>query len=332
MTMFSTDAFPAAARVGAWRDHLKRVCGEFHVQAANEQSFSGALDLTRIGGLECATIAASPMRVVRDRGATESREDPVWFYILQVEGRAVMRQGGAEAVLEPGDATLIDGGRASEFVFTTAGRQLSLHLPEPLLAGPRGARPPTARAIRGRGYARLLHAQLVAAREQAAALSGEAAALVRTQLIEGVRHVTAAQHETHVEVAPLGTLERVQAAIARALHRPELGPAEIAAEVGLSVRQVQRLFQAAGTTFGDWVRRERLDRCYEDLTDARGPCRSVTDVAFRWGFRDAAHFSRAFRAQHGITAQQLRRASVPGSAARAAAAGAGTVDVGLRPV
>jgi transcriptional regulator GlxA family with amidase domain len=33
----------------------------------------------------------------------------------------------------------------------------------------------------------------------------------------------------------------------------------------------------------------------------------VTEVAFRWGFRSPAHFSRAYRAHFGVAPREHRR-------------------------
>ena len=43
---------------------------------------------------------------------------------------------------------------------------------------------------------------------------------------------------------------------------------------------------------------------------------AIAEVATRWGFRSAAHFSRAFAARFGVTPSEFRQAglpSVPGS-------------------
>jgi transcriptional regulator GlxA family with amidase domain len=44
-----------------------------------------------------------------------------------------------------------------------------------------------------------------------------------------------------------------------------------------------------------------------DLTDPRQRHLSVTTIGFTWGFKDAAHFSRAFKAHFGRTPSDARR-------------------------
>jgi AraC-like DNA-binding protein len=42
-----------------------------------------------------------------------------------------------------------------------------------------------------------------------------------------------------------------------------------------------------------------LDAAKRDLCDPAEAARSVREIAFSWGFNDAAHFSRACRARFG---------------------------------
>jgi len=77
-------------------------------------------------------------------------------------------------------------------------------------------------------------------------------------------------------------------------------PSTIAAAHGISVRTLQQLFSDAGTTVSSWIRERRLKACYRELSGA-DRFDTVTEVAFRWGFNDAAHFSRRFKQAFGVT-------------------------------
>jgi AraC-like DNA-binding protein len=65
------------------------------------------------------------------------------------------------------------------------------------------------------------------------------------------------------------------------LAESTLGPVEVAAAVGISVRHAHRLFAKKGCTIGDWIRQRRLERCRTDLADPRLRERTITDIAFR---------------------------------------------------
>ncbi|WP_081467111.1 helix-turn-helix domain-containing protein [Burkholderia ambifaria] len=62
------------------------------------------------------------------------------------------------------------------------------------------------------------------------------------------------------------------------------------------------------TTVGRWIRDRRLKVCYRELCAAAGT-KTVTDVAYRWGFNDAAHFSRTFKQAFGVSPRSLRVSS-----------------------
>jgi len=49
-----------------------------------------------------------------------------------------------------------------------------------------------------------------------------------------------------------------------------------------------------------------LERCRADLGDAALAGEPVATIGFRWGFTDAAHFSRAFREQFGVAPRAYR--------------------------
>ena len=49
------------------------------------------------------------------------------------------------------------------------------------------------------------------------------------------------------------------------------------------------------------------EMCIRDsLCDPALAARSISEIAVAWGFNDAAHFSRAFRARFGRSPRELR--------------------------
>lgn len=90
------------------------------------------------------------------------------------------------------------------------------------------------------------------------------------------------------------------------LAEPSLSPAEVASATGISLRHLHRVFSATDCTMGDYVRRRRLKQCRKDMMDSRFRQRTITEIAFSWGFSDTAHFSHAFRKQFGTSPRALR--------------------------
>ena len=93
----------------------------------------------------------------------------------------------------------------------------------------------------------------------------------------------------------------------------------IARELHLSVRQLERLFQAeVGSTPADFSVRLRLRHAHDLLLATRRP---VAEVALESGFADCSHFSRRFRGQYGRTPTQIRAAGGADPGGRGVAGG-----------
>lgn len=105
--------------------------------------------------------------------------------------------------------------------------------------------------------------------------------------------------------------QRILAAIERQLGEPHLNLARFAAEEGISERAVQKLLEAEGRSFSQYLRHRRLMRAAEALADPALARLSVADIAFRCGFEDPAHFSRAFRQRFSMTPAQHRAQAAP---------------------
>jgi AraC-like DNA-binding protein len=111
-----------------------------------------------------------------------------------------------------------------------------------------------------------------------------------------------------VREARLEALRARARRVARArLTDPALGPEAIAAELSVSLRTLHAAFEGSGDTVSSMVRRARLARCHQDLTDANSG--TVTEIAYRWGFSDATHFSQAFKREYGCSPREVRARS-----------------------
>lgn len=86
----------------------------------------------------------------------------------------------------------------------------------------------------------------------------------------------------------------------------DLTPDKIAQGNGISTRYLHSLFQESGTTVLKWVWEQRLKAARNDLLDPGQHKARISEIAFRRGFNDSAHFSRSFRNRFGISPTELR--------------------------
>jgi AraC-like DNA-binding protein len=100
---------------------------------------------------------------------------------------------------------------------------------------------------------------------------------------------------------------QVKSFVEARLDDARLSPGQIAAAHHISRRHLYRMFEAEQTMVGSWIRGRRLDHCRRDLIDPALAGRTISAVAARWGFVDPTHFTRAFRAEYGMSPSEYRR-------------------------
>jgi AraC-like DNA-binding protein len=98
---------------------------------------------------------------------------------------------------------------------------------------------------------------------------------------------------------------RVRNFVKSRLADQALGPEEVARGTGLSRSALYRLFKDSGGV-ALYIREQRLRRCFADLVSRRESGTQVAEIAWRWGFTDAAHFSRVFKERFGCTPSEAR--------------------------
>ena len=102
----------------------------------------------------------------------------------------------------------------------------------------------------------------------------------------------------------LSALYRESCAIVLRHYRRPLTVAVVARALASSPRQVQRAFDEVGeTSFSAFLREVRLRNAAELL--ARQPL-TVRQVSLLVGYRQPAHFAKAFRRRYGVTPAQYR--------------------------
>ena len=101
-----------------------------------------------------------------------------------------------------------------------------------------------------------------------------------------------------------GRLAEAKQYIETSLAERDLSPASVAAALGIAVRTLHLLFEPTGSSFARYVLRRRLEACRTALL--ANPHRSVTDIAFAWGFGSLSSFYKAFQTAYGTSPGELR--------------------------
>lgn len=242
-------------------------------------------------------------RLIGRRPAVPQNEDASVGVLVNLSGRLSCRYlDGREFVAQPGQLILWDSETARDFEIIDPHHELYLLLPRSRVsAGLAEAAARASGAIAagpGSGLLAIAAQQLGTIYRELDQLSDAALTIACQSLFDVLDCAlsTAEQRPT----ASAALLRGVRQYIEDNLDDINLGPSTIAAAHGISVRTLHQLFSSTGTTVGRWIRDRRLKACYRALSHG-GSSETVTDVAFRWGFNDAAHFSRCFKRAFGVT-------------------------------
>ncbi len=300
-----------------WLHSLHGACGA-RFQA--ERGLGGSLFIGEVrprclAGLEQVHIRTNAARIARQRLLGAQDGDRHCFLVLQGSGRSLIHQFDRTLALETGDVALVDS--AADFAIEPQGlmEHLSLHLPRrEVLAHLTGEQLTFGKVARHTLSGRTLlsfYRELLAAEGAVSARADEQGALQEVILALLGPALTVEPTSAGLVAQPSAMQRRVaETFILERLHEASLSPAQVAQGIGVSLRQLYRLFAEDAMGISEWIRHRRLARCAADLRDGTQNHLPITEIAFRWGFSDAAHFSRAFKQQFGVAPRDYRGARV----------------------
>jgi len=298
-----------------WQDAVNHRFGPVAVAPRNDSGpFAGRLAVRDVGYLRVATLEADAQRLRRgSRLAQDSAESHITIGLLAA-GSASMTQDGRSTGVGRGDLVIFDGARPYSFDFPERFVFHLFLLPRRAMTVPENdLRHVTAKAIRpDQGVAAMLAPVLTVL-----ASGAPCTASVGNRLAGNVADLVATLVTEHVELLPEPDAAtshlalRIRNYINRQLADTELSPESIARAHGISVRYLHRIFESEGITVSRLIRRRRLEECCRELARPNRAKPTVSAVAQRWGFVNAAHFSRTFKAAYGVTPREWRSGRQP---------------------
>ncbi|MDZ5602497.1 transcriptional regulator FeaR [Pseudomonas sp. RP23018S] len=292
--------------LATWNARVHSVCGRFETRYEHCQSlFIGELQHTVLGATEVAYIRSNAQEITRSTRASQAYPDPHCFLVLQQHGEMQVELGDRVVHLREGDLALLDGEAALKMVPRGLFSHVSIHLPKVRLAGlgpERFGKLSTAGAC-GQLLSTLVRQVAAGELSQwACAEDGEGLQEALLALLAPVLQYRAGDHGAGL------LLHEVHALIQQRLDSVRLTPAGLAEELGISSRQLYRLFEARGDSVCRYILRERLAKAAQDLRNPACAHRSITDIGAAWCFADSAHFSKAFKKHTGLSPRDYRGA------------------------
>jgi AraC-like DNA-binding protein len=272
----------------------------------------GALTVARV-----TQTNAGSAEIVRSADLIRRSDPEICRLMVNLRGHNVMSQDGRLATLGVRELAVFDSSRPFRVHrLPRDGREhdfVMLSFPRSLLA----VRPSVLRAVTGvvlggdRALGGLVRGFALQLAQDAGKLAPADVGRVTANLVDLIDTWLAREVGT-VALLPLQSSQQVlflevQAFILRNLQHHLLSPGSVAAAHHVSPRKLHALFHAHGATVAGWIRDRRLEACRRDLADRRLAETSVGAIGARWGFTEAAHFSRVFHRAFGASPRDYRR-------------------------
>ncbi len=294
-----------------WRD---LICDEFVKLDCDRlpEDFQGELrGGNAIGDLQFSEVLADAQLVQRSRRQIARYAEADFLISFQLENRGLVRQNGREALLTAGSFALYDSTEPYSLTFDERFHQLVVQMPKHVLSR-RLINPEKYTAIPISGKCGL-----------GAVLTDFMFSLARELhhvqaapdvLAENLVDMIAIVFSSSVMLSEVGNHSIVRESLKRRIRQfinnnlcdPELSNNKIASAQNISVRYLHKLFDDEPETVHALVRRKRLERAHQLLTDPAYAGHSIECIAYSTGFASAAHFSRAFKQQYGVRPSDLR--------------------------
>lgn len=104
----------------------------------------------------------------------------------------------------------------------------------------------------------------------------------------------------------LGIMQRAKNYVRAHIGDPHLNTEQVAAEIGMSSRQLNRILALDDLTVKKLILEERLSQARRSIEGGVLNEESVTELAYQFGFSAPSQFTRAFRKRFGVGPSEIR--------------------------
>jgi len=307
-----TDAVAPAERAGFWADCINRLFHGLRSDSYGDSGFDGRMATLHAGDVILTRLEANRHLVTRSAQQVRASEVGYLKIVAPWTGCAGVQQQGREAWVTPDQWSVYDTTESYAVANPVRVEHLIVMLPkERFVERGMALDPLMARRLGGSGgVARLALDTMRSAYRELPGM-GEAAA-------RGVGEaITQFVHLAMLDLAGIGTAvtqrealrERIKQHVAANLGDPALTVDAIALALNCSRRQLYNAFAEEPDGVAGYILRRRLEACRQSFDDRSQQGRSITEIAFAFGFSNMAHFSRVFRSHLGMAPSDYRRAA-----------------------
>jgi len=315
--VLSTDELAPGDRAAAWCDWMARLFHGLESDLYGDREFDGHLCSSRAGDVVMTKLEANRHRVVRHARPARASDADYVKIVAPWQGNAAVEQYGRQAWVRPGGWAIYDTTGSYEVANPERTQHLIVMLPRQQLAE-RGLQlaPLMGRHVGGTsGIARVALEAMRSTYQELPSMTPEAARGAGDLILEMVRlslRELAGRGNGATQIEAFK--DRIRDYIGQHLRDPGLSIDRIGLALKCSKRHLHKAFTDEEDTLAHYILRRRLQACMRDLKHPEHRRRTITDIAFSWGFNNGAHFSRVFREHAGLSPSDFRAAALAAQA------------------
>ena len=304
----STAGLAPKRQIECWTEALTDLCGHFDVDPLHASSLEARINYTTVSRLKLCQIEVSQHRIAHTPSRARLSEHPFVKILFQTHGISYFEQNGRHIELIPGDCLAYDVSCPHSIISPALTRHEVVIVPKELLRerGFRSAKMSACKLSARAGTGRIAYDFVHAAFDEATKLSPYNAIGVADSLIDLLLLPLREADAMFDRVGPEAMYVRAQGFIREHLRDPDLCIDQISVALGCTKRYLHMLFSERGMTVSDYIWQARLQHCRQELETQPG--KTITDVAFSWGFSSSSHFSRVFRKYFGVAPSSIHKA------------------------
>jgi acetamidase/formamidase/AraC-like DNA-binding protein len=318
---FTSESYSEDARPEAWRDVLSAV-GLQPAAASSVPTGHATASRRSAEGVVLVRLSAGSQAV----SPLSHLADDVPIVLLPIEDGVTLRTQAGHQIISTGQLLLLPRKADWSVAFQRDMRAVILSVTSDAFHGRKVGKPglDEVRVLPPVGFTEVFSRTLETAARNLETLSDpEWAAVAQglADLLPTFMRQIATSTEAGGTATQAAILHRLCQTIERKLDDPDLTPARVAEAEGISERYLQKLFEGSGTSFTHYLRERRLQRTSAELSSPAESHHSISEIAYRNGFNDSAHFSRVFRHRFGLSPREFRQQEIERATVSSAAAG-----------